>query len=266
MRRIRLPAIEGIDLRIKRAKEHFDDLEGLITGFLYVDKPYEVVPYDDPKTGERVYQFRIHQPIPPLVSVLVGDIVHCLRVSLDHLVFALVKPKAPKVFRNIAFPFSKNASDLKGKIKFLQAQMAKHAPVEAARDAMDLIRRTEPYPRSKIGLYCIHDLNNRDKHRLLLACCSCFSGMASGVPVFSVEEARAFYRKINAGFALYDGKEFLRLPAQPIGNDEAYKNVKFSFDIAFGEPRGLKGKAILPTLEGYINLIEGIIEPFRPVL
>jgi len=40
----------------------------------------------------------------------------------------------------------------------------------------------------------------------------------------------------------------------------------FAFHIAFGEPEIVKGQPVVATLHQFVNLVEGIIEPFRPLL
>jgi hypothetical protein len=52
--------------------------------------PLEVIPESTDVPGETAYRLRQSTPIPLAISLIVGDLVHCLRSSLDSLVFGVV--------------------------------------------------------------------------------------------------------------------------------------------------------------------------------
>jgi hypothetical protein len=42
--------------------------------------------------------------------------------------------------------------------------------------------------------------------------------------------------------------------------------VKFTFGVAFGEGEVVQGEPLIPTLHQLVNLVEGLVEPFLPLL
>ena len=85
-----LHPLAGCWAKVKRAKECIKNLNVEITAFLGSEpKPYRVVGKQDEQTGE--YAFIASCPsLPPRFAVLIGEIIHHLRSSLDHLLCALV--------------------------------------------------------------------------------------------------------------------------------------------------------------------------------
>jgi len=53
--------------------------------------PLEVRPEPTDVPGETAYRLRQSAPIPVAISLIVGDLVHCLRSSLDSLVSGIVR-------------------------------------------------------------------------------------------------------------------------------------------------------------------------------
>jgi hypothetical protein len=60
-----------------------------------------------------------------------------------------------------------------------------------------------------------------------------------------------------------DGAELFRVLAA--ARSQADMNPEFGFEIAFGEPEVIEGEPLFPTLPQYVQLIQGILEPFRPL-
>ena len=79
-----LDIVVRLTLKLERAKKHILDLESEWTTFLKT-KPYHVVFKDDLQTGERIYYVERVNDIPPVILVIVGDVLQNLRSALDHL-------------------------------------------------------------------------------------------------------------------------------------------------------------------------------------
>jgi hypothetical protein len=71
------------------AKDHLERLRGVCAAYQSTN-PLEVRAESTDVPGQTAY--RLHQltPIPVAISLIVGDLVHCLRSSLDSLVFGIV--------------------------------------------------------------------------------------------------------------------------------------------------------------------------------
>jgi hypothetical protein len=88
---------EGISCKLRRARQHLEELHAAIEAFLKADpKPYKIVAHDDPQTRDRIYGLEILEQ-PPSVewAVVTGDILHNLRSGLDHLANAMCRAHAP---------------------------------------------------------------------------------------------------------------------------------------------------------------------------
>lgn len=77
------PSWEGVKLKIDRAAEHLEVLHQEVEAYLD-DRPYEVVSEPRPE-GNPLLLCKVHQHPPLRLSILLGDFLHNLRSSLDHL-------------------------------------------------------------------------------------------------------------------------------------------------------------------------------------
>ncbi|OFW57589.1 MAG: hypothetical protein A2133_03400 [Actinobacteria bacterium RBG_16_64_13] len=66
-------------------------------------------------------------------------------------------------------------------------------------------------------------------------------------------------------FPLQDGDEIYRVLAAGRAS-HGNKYPDFTFEIAFGEGEIVEGEPLIPTLAQFVGLIEGVVEPFRPLL
>lgn len=153
--------LAGIEAKLKRARDTLNALATELTA--YMGQNYRV----EGKLVGRRYAFYAYGPpdLPLSFSVIVGEIVHHLRSSLDHLVTELVAigPGGGKANR-LEFPicsspeiFKKACKD--GKIKGVSGV------------AQQTIEQCQPYhmaPSSHSILTILNNLNVVDKHRTLV--------------------------------------------------------------------------------------------------
>jgi hypothetical protein len=252
-------------LKLDRAKQHIDDVEAAIIAF-HRTNPYVVVAEDDPQTGKRTAKIgRKPAPIPSTVPLILGDAVHAIRASLDYFANAAV----PVPTDETGFPVPRQsrvptARDLKSLVDGKVAGASKQL-----RQALCAL---QPYPGGH-GEYVwlIHRLDAIDKHRLLLTV-----GIAYRSVIF---DAAANLR----GLADWTND----LPPMPIGLRPAQrypvqegtplftadpdffdkqKDLKFSFDVAFGEPKILEGEPVVPTLRRLLNEVDGLLKRLIPLV
>jgi hypothetical protein len=74
----------------EHAKDHLSQLRGVCAEYRSTN-PLEVRPEPTDVPGETAYRLRQTAPIPVAISLIVGDLMHCLRSSLDSLVFGIVR-------------------------------------------------------------------------------------------------------------------------------------------------------------------------------
>lgn len=83
-------SLAGCEAKLRRAKHHQDDLRRVVATTLD-EHGYEVRFHTDTDGGKRDYVFTIHNlpEADPDWSLLIGDCIHNLRSTLDHLAFQL---------------------------------------------------------------------------------------------------------------------------------------------------------------------------------
>jgi hypothetical protein len=121
-------------------------------------------------------------------------------------------------------------------------------------------------------LWGLHRLDIIDKHHLLITTAMVVREIGFEIsPSFMNEAFKGLFKFPD--FPVHTN--YFRAP-EPIyapekgallysvqGNFEANKNVKFTFDVAFGEPEVFKGKPVLETMLELSDLVEGIVASFE---
>jgi hypothetical protein len=253
-----------VRVKIERAKELVRDLETRLTAFKG-DYPYDVISEIDAQTSQRTFRFRTRHDIPVEISLRTGEVLQNLRSALDYVVCALVEKKTPGgTTRFTGFPVFPNAQEYKA-----GSPRKIHGMAKRAMHAMDL---NKPYKGGTDALWHLRQLNDREKHRLLLT-----AGIAFRVNVdtkfggsYLIQRGRSIrmggtiiredVTPPNRVFPVEDGAVFFTAPA------DMNVDPQFTFEIAFNEPQIIEGEPILPTIHQLTNLIEGIVSTLKPFL
>jgi hypothetical protein len=242
-------------LKIARARQHIFELETFISAF-YEANPLRLMVEEgtDPSIQDQMccWNVRGFTELPPQISIIIGDAVHNLRTSLDILAGDLVQLNSGNR-KNVYFPFAGSANDL-------DAQINDKKMCRASIDVQKLLRSMKPYKGGNASLRVIHDLDARDKHSAIIASVGGvaspefilhFKGQPNPIPEF-------------ASTLHVDGQTLLMLPKTanlPVGSV-----IPFTSGIVFEEiyPEGcpIKGREVVPTLKGFVDQIEGMVEAF----
>lgn len=259
-----MTSIDGVRLKVERAKEHVKNLDGVIQSFRD-SRPYEVVGQENYQTADLEWVLTQAREIPPEVSLIAGDAVQNLRSALDYLAHALVAANGRKPIDGVtAFPISdslpKHQMAMRGRKVEGMSQRA-----IAAIDAM------HPYQGGWITLWRLARMSNIDKHRLLLSAASAVISQtllakhrkqlletylgsypnATELP----NVAGMVIKPDNARFPLKVGEVFLSLPKAEMEN-----NFTFSLGVAFNEPScGLVGDSVLNVMTNFVSCAERIV-------
>jgi hypothetical protein len=247
--------LAGPRIKIERAKRHIRDLEAEIAAF-HGRGPYEIVAYDDAKTGDKIFRVKIREPVPTCLSGAIGDVVHNLRAALDQLAWQLVIANRKQPRRRTGFPVADSVeefeSDAAGKIKGVSAR------------AYRFIRRLKPYKGGREFFWTIHELDRLDKHQSIIPVGAAYTHVTIKLlmavpwddaplasPPISLRPKDRCY-PLKDGTTLYVIKAAARQP--PI--DE---NPQFTFDVAFGEGQIVDGEPVVPALQQLTELVERVI-------
>lgn len=157
-------SLEGCKAKVTRAKELIEQLENEILTILN-SEDYKVV--SGHEFEKKRYVFRLQgKPLPLKVSVLVGEIIHHLRSTLDHMVwmFANKDGLSERDCRNIYFPVCSSQKEFEKAVK-------KGKLVGVPENLKNFVESLQPYKSndSKNSIIKIlHDLDIIEKHKLLL--------------------------------------------------------------------------------------------------
>jgi hypothetical protein len=258
-------------IKIERAKKHLHDLEVEVRSFLD-SQPYRIGIKRDPQTRRPVYYLLSVQDTPLSIAAITGDVIQNLRSALDHLAYqlAIIGPGGKGSLRRIYFPISKNEADYKTQ---------KSSKVRGMRpDAIKAIDALKPYRGGNDMLWHLHELNNVDKHRLLITVGSAYNSVNVGPTMHRIMKHTwnvagfddadiipmpdLFIKPADRLFPLKAGDELF----SDVPDAEADEKIQFRFEIAFGEPHIVEGKPLIETLQQMIELVDNIILRFRPLL
>lgn len=148
----------GPRLKVERANEHIGQLNAEIRNFSE-RKPYRIVLEAHANPGMAAFTIRIKESIPERFALIIGDIVHNLRAALDQTACAIIPNGTTD--RDAAFPIAWSQSTLETAIE-------KRHIDRADPKAVNLIRSLKPYNGGNDHLTGLRDLDDTDKHRLLI--------------------------------------------------------------------------------------------------
>ena len=269
--------LHQLTAKLDRAKHHLNDLEQLHKAYIY-SRPIEV------KEAEgNFYVESIKEPGADFANTI-GDILQNLVSALDHLAYQLVcvGENSEGPFLYVYFPFSQSEELYqKRKVKVLKGAR------QVAIDAMDQIK---PYKGGNEILWRLHQLNNIDKHRLLITVGGAFntinlgtemaikmgqmlqsmvlsrqSGFMSLIMAGPVEERFMPKEKIHFPMGVKD-KKFPLSVGTVLSYGVECNPEDFTFYLAFGEPGFDEGNPMIEILNQMTQQVEDIIFRFKPML
>jgi hypothetical protein len=152
---------DSASLKVDRAAIHIHDLSEL----LKESRPFALAIQTNTKTRERTLFIKRNKASQNNIALIVGDAIHNLRSALDHTYWEIVSPhcKSDKERRRIQFPFTSKAD-------LLQKTLSDMLAPRAGTGFYCAIRKLRPHGEEGGNqlLFLISELNNRDKHKLLI--------------------------------------------------------------------------------------------------
>lgn len=153
--------VSSAGLKLSRAERHIAELEDVIR----TERPFRYVLETNTQTLERATYARRNELAVQQVGLIIGDVIHALRCSLDHVYWDRVSPFATNDAerRRIQFPFISDAARLE---KAAKDKYADRVSESFYRTLIDLKPFGEAGGNST--LYLVDKLDITDKHKLLL--------------------------------------------------------------------------------------------------
>lgn len=244
--------------KYERAQQHIRDLETCLIAFRN-SIPYGIVEERDLESGDIIYRCSKVTALPAEIALILGDALHNLRSTLDYLVYKMVERSGATPDSRTGFPIfddAKGYASLKaGKIKGL------------GKLAIEAIDRLQPYKGGNSHLWVLHQLDIRDKHRLLLAVDHSMFGhrlLPAQIDQFSSHDPA---NSGNAG--TYVPHDALQPFPVPFPLNVGYKlmtvsrqytdlHIGFVIDVAINEPGVVEGsplELLLSNLRDEVGLV-----------
>jgi len=250
--------IDGIRLKIERAKKHIRDLDIAINAFIQ-EKPYRLGARPHPVAQIQHTTLYVDEvnPVHPEITMIMGDAIHNLRSALDHLTWQLVEAGDGTPNKDTYFPIIGDGP--KAPEQYASA-IGKGGIPKITPQALKIIQAVQPYVTPDQTLWLIHQLDIVDKHRLLL---TVVAAMDKWGVDFATRGTLWFeqYRYVP----LVVGNEITNLPTSTYER-QAHEDFQLGIDIAFGESEIPGGELVRYTLNKMADFVERLVAQFEPFL
>ena len=244
--------------KIERAKRHIAEINGVFQQYLKSDFAGPVI--EDNLLGSLRLVVKTKIPLPPALSLALGDAVHTLSSSLDHVMHQLVPMKT--------FPTHEGRDSLIESFKAADPNTGKgaggnHSIVKAYPDLHGLIvDEIRPYDTGDgvnhrgRAVWALRKLDNIDKHRSI-------------IPVLNVSEVRNFsamddvenrmLAQITVQF-----QEGMAVGLSKVGRGMVITdNGNPAADIRFPEGTYFTDQPIIPTLVKLADYTTSVVQAFE---
>ncbi len=222
--------------KIDRAKEHLAYLTRVI-GEFRERNPYRAVFNGDAQNGWATFVVHVDEDIPPMWGVIVGEVLHLCRTSLDNAWFVISGRT-----RRDEFPFVQDSGAFKTRFRGREKG--------AIKTAVEILTAIESY-RTGNPLWTLSNLDNFNKHESPLLCSSRLRDfiVISGAAAHPV----VFLEPLEEG-------SILLLPVA----SELDLNVehKIPFDVTFEEVEFANGGGVVPMLDSFVSEADKILSAF----
>lgn len=260
--------------KLARAREHESALNTEVMRFMNGD-PFGTVYGTDPSNGDHVWRVKVDRAPPMRLSILVGDALHNIRSCLDHLIWQLSFLTTPTPYERAEFPIYHCKSrppgdprrddcfDKRGRQKIRDVPYPAKKIIESVQPYHMRGPVTWPY----LDLALIHEINNMDKHRIVLIPApgllmfhippSAFLGFQTGGPTVPLG--------LNLAPSGENGYEVFRVPGHVVLSAQEKNEVQFTYDVAIQTSEIGKRctKSARDLVLGFCNTVDDILSKFE---
>jgi hypothetical protein len=182
------PTLDGVRIKLRRAWLHIQDLRKTLEPIVATAKqPGNIFSEQEEDPSKLVFRVKKVPEIDSLCSALVGDALFNMRSAFDHLAWQLVLLDGGMPGRRTQFPVASERP----------AEGVTIKPEIQRQDILDALEAVQPYrqennqdKRWDDGLWVVNELNNHDKHRLVLPMLTCLN-IDTDAPYWSLPEGVA---------------------------------------------------------------------------
>jgi hypothetical protein len=231
----RPPNLDSVFLKIERAENHMTSLEKDVER-VFPKHRYVVTPEIHENGLRHVFKTDNPPVTPPMWSLMVADLIHNLRTSLDHLAHQLVLASKGSPNIHTSFPIRDEPDRSRTWRNPLNGErVLPRIAGGVTKDIRKVLEVVQPYsgPKRNHGLDLLRELDNIDKHRRLVvvaaATSSAISSAIGGDPLAPPPSTTKFTRRPIQHGSVIAIVKYERPYMQPD------PNLFFIPDIAFDE-------------------------------
>jgi hypothetical protein len=216
--------LSGTRVKIDRAKTHLDDFDRQVKDIKAACRD-AVVGKRDENQSEYVFCIERVPTLDPVLSATLGDAIHNLRASLDHLAWQTIIAAGGQPSDNTNFPIL-DVPPTPDRFGRSRPQI----PPGISTKLREILDEMQPYKRTNPAtheLFVIHHLDIGDKHRQLLVAIVGVTSLAWFGELKPVA--------VNVG-PYEDGAEICRFLRSNGGDTEDQFQPTISFDVRRNEP------------------------------
>jgi len=243
--------------KFAHAKRHVEALRAITTAYV-AEEPYQLGFRIDPDQRP-TYFVQSVKDIPPEIACVLGDVLHNLRCTLDHLAYQLALSVSGSSLAHpdrIYFPITETQEKYEKRKLSGDPFLTILSP-----GAVAAVDRLKPYRGGNDGLWWLHALNNIDKHRMVVTAAGSGASVDLGLGhnmLKSLEADTTFPDHVREGMMAATKK----LSEQPL----FFRMADQLFPLRPGDVffYGAKGDTFNPTvkLKVYISVGESsVIDP-----
>ncbi len=165
-----MPSLDGPRLKLSRADQQIDSLRADLLAAMEIqrDEPWFGVKHETYNDQPAITLYVTRLPVFPTdIGLTIGEIVHNLRSSLDHLAWALVPASKMRSLTSsqrigVEFPMARSRDNFESSVN-------RRLPGVRSADRT-AIERYQPYHRAPAGraVRILQVLSNTDKHRIIV--------------------------------------------------------------------------------------------------
>jgi hypothetical protein len=183
----------GAELKLERADQHILELGEILDDY----GRRLTISYEPVVGAEELSELRVSEPLPGMVSVVLGDAIHNMRSALDLAMCSIARERGVDT-KHMKFPFADSEAKFEAllKEKYL-------APIGL--DVQDFLRAIHPYPLGNPELHALHSLDILDKHRLCIPVLAVTWGKSSFD--FTIEALKGNGFDTSGVFSVGDGSD-----------------------------------------------------------
>ena len=268
--------------KFTHAKRHAESLHTIVQTFIE-QEPYQLGFRVEPDQRP-AYFVQAVKDVPPEIPCVLGDVLHNLRCSLDHMAYQLALSHSGSSQANpdrLYFPIVESHEKY-------EKRKSSGDPffVTVGAKVVEAVDRLKPYRGGNDGLWWLHALNNIDKHRMVVTAGGSGTSVDLGLGhdmLKSLEANTTFPDHVRKGMIeatqkLAEQPLFFRLAEQlfPLRAGDVFlygakgdtfnPTVKLKVYIAVSEPSIIGPTPIDQLLDTVGKSVSGALNELKPYL